>query len=131
MDRTEITDVLKTAYEIVDEVLPVPDHAAVIRGRHAADLMGLRQAALPVVFNALTSVTPARVPPEDQLMTMQETMLALGVSYHSVHALYKNGELHGVKVSPRNLRIYADSVRAYKRKIYESGPGQQTEKPPG
>lgn len=88
MDRARITEALRTATEIIDEVLPWELGP---RNRSMADRTELRKAALPPLFTALLSVVgpdhrqqPVTAPPAPgddggELITAAEAAAILGV----------------------------------------------------
>jgi excisionase family DNA binding protein len=114
VNEDDIRNALKTSYAIVEEVLPMLDHAAVIRGsQNATDRMGLRRAALPVVFAALTSEDGTSQ--DHEFMSVREVANLLSTSAGTVYRLINSGDLEAIRVTPNLFRVKSESVRRYKR----------------
>jgi hypothetical protein len=124
VDSASVTQALKEACSIVDDVLPLEDWG---RGKSAADRTELRKAALPVAFSALLAgAAPALAQPDtrgfvladaeddDDVLTSGQAARLLRVDQNVVISYAVRGFLDGYRTPGGRWRFKRGDIRRFR-----------------
>ena len=114
MDPASVTQALKEAYSIVDEILPLEEFG---RGKSPADRMQLRSVSLPLVLGALLAGPDMRgsAPADDEVaLTSGQAGRLMGVDPKVVISYVVRGFLPGFRTPGGQWRFKKGDVRRFR-----------------
>jgi excisionase family DNA binding protein len=113
VDPASVTQALKEACSIVDEILPLEEFG---RGKSAADRTQLRSVSLPLVFAALLGPEPGDPlgrPDDDDWVSSGQAAEMLNLSSGTVATYAARGLLKGIRTPGGRWRFRKGDVRRF------------------